>query len=64
MATTRRRRIKAHRDQQLRAREVNRRRDATAHARPVQGFSVPVVKAMAWTALLLLGAALLLVLIG
>jgi hypothetical protein len=65
MATTRRRRIRAHREQQLRALEVNRRRDVTAHVAPAEGFSGTLLKRMAWAATaVLVVAAVLLVLIA
>jgi hypothetical protein len=65
MATTRRRRIRAHREQELRTHEVHRRRDATAHAEPLPNSNETVLRALTWAAIVMfLVAVFLLLLLG
>jgi len=65
MASSRRRRIRANREELLRAREVHRPREATAHAERMRGVNEAMIKGMAWTAIvILLLVAILLVLVA
>jgi hypothetical protein len=57
--------MRAHREQELRAREAHRRRDDTAHAIPMPASNDGALRALAWTAIaLLLVAAVLVAVIG